>query len=384
MASLRKFPNSKNYYACFTLPGGRRRQVSTGTDDKALAMEYALKMERAAKGAKRAGSFGERQARKMLREIAIAVGDSVLESTSYKEFMKVHLSQYRAEGVRTAKRRAQVLQLFGESLGKDADEPIEYLTSADVRKWMNQNLERGISPNSANMMLSYVAQLIKEAVSENLILRDITQGCRIKGAKKQATRRKAFSRGQFERLKAVTDGEWKTLIMIAALTGQRLGDCRKLKWKQVDFQKGVIAFRREKNKDEFYVPIMPQLAHRLQEIFRAAPEEYVMRDLATRPATGRISISDVFRNEILPKIGISQKYGGKKGDGRTVAAYSFHSLRHSCSTWLADAGIPEEARMLFIGHEDSSVNRSYTHATGEQAKRTLAAFSAVFEEGAAQ
>ena len=81
----------------------------------------------------------------------------------------------------------------------------------------------------------------------------------------------------------------------------------------------------------------------------------MMPIMANRPATGRESISDIFRNSIFPKIGIVQRYGGTKRSGRTVSDYSFHSLRHSLSTWLNEIGVSEIDRMRIVGHADKAV-----------------------------
>jgi integrase len=49
------------------------------------------------------------------------------------------------------------------------------------------------------------------------------------------------------------------------------------------------------------------------------------------------------------------------GSGRSVSALSFHSLRHSFSSLLANAGIAEETRMALTGHTTREVHQRYTH-----------------------
>ncbi|MCB1077396.1 MAG: hypothetical protein KDM64_06165, partial [Verrucomicrobiae bacterium] len=61
MASLRKKPNSKYWFACFKLPDGTRVQRSTKESDKKEAMKMAIDYERAAR--KR---ITETQARKVI------------------------------------------------------------------------------------------------------------------------------------------------------------------------------------------------------------------------------------------------------------------------------------------------------------------------------
>ena len=48
MASLRRFPRSPYWFACFTLPDGRRTQQSTKSTDRKEAQRIANKFEDAA------------------------------------------------------------------------------------------------------------------------------------------------------------------------------------------------------------------------------------------------------------------------------------------------------------------------------------------------
>jgi integrase len=47
--------------------------------------------------------------------------------------------------------------------------------------------------------------------------------------------------------------------------------------------------------------------------------------------------------------------------GRSVSALSFHSLRHSFSSILANAGVSEERRMALVGHSTRDMHAKYTH-----------------------
>jgi integrase len=52
---------------------------------------------------------------------------------------------------------------------------------------------------------------------------------------------------------------------------------------------------------------------------------------------------------------------GEDGSGRSVNALTFHSLRHSFSSLLANAGIAEETRMALTGHTTRQIQQHYTH-----------------------
>jgi integrase len=51
----------------------------------------------------------------------------------------------------------------------------------------------------------------------------------------------------------------------------------------------------------------------------------------------------------------------QSGSGRSVNALTFHSLRHTFNSILANAGIAEETRMALTGHTTREMNQRYTH-----------------------
>jgi integrase len=47
--------------------------------------------------------------------------------------------------------------------------------------------------------------------------------------------------------------------------------------------------------------------------------------------------------------------------GRNLSALSFHSLRHSFNSAMANANVPLEIRQKLTGHASESMNAIYTH-----------------------
>ena len=54
----------------------------------------------------------------------------------------------------------------------------------------------------------------------------------------------------------------------------------------------------------------------------------------------------------------------KRGEGvggRKFRTLSFHSLRHTFNSMLANAGVDQEIRQQLTGHASAEMNRRYTH-----------------------
>jgi integrase len=62
----------------------------------------------------------------------------------------------------------------------------------------------------------------------------------------------------------------------------------------------------------------------------------------------------------MEKAGVEGKRTRASG-GRTLSSLSFHSLRHSFNSALANAGVSQEIRQKLTGHTSAEMNTIYTH-----------------------
>jgi integrase len=165
------------------------------------------------------------------------------------------------------------------------------------------------------------------------------------------------------RLLSVARGDWRTLILLGFYSGGRLGDLARLRWNAVDLVERTLSFTQRKTDTKVKIPIHPQLHEALLAL--PAPDRSdapLLPTLYDKPGTGRSGLSMTFR-KIMTEAGID---GGiareKKGArGRNVSRLSFHSLRHSFNSVLANAGVPVEVRQLLTGHSSADMNAVYTH-----------------------
>ena len=64
-----------------------------------------------------------------------------------------------------------------------------------------------------------------------------------------------------------------------------------------------------------------------------------------------------------------EETGLGRAQRRMVSEISFHSLRHTATSLLKNAGVPEAVAMDIIGHESEAISRHYTHIES-RAKRS--------------
>lgn len=77
--------------------------------------------------------------------------------------------------------------------------------------------------------------------------------------------------------------------------------------------------------------------------------------------------------QVLDEVGIDEKI-------RKERNLTFHSLRHSFSTLGRDRDIPQEDRMVVLGHKSREVNDRYTHASDEALCKVFTLTSELFSK----
>lgn len=383
MASVKQFPGSANWFACYRLPNGKRVQRSTGSADKAAAMQMAIGYEKAALAAA-SNQWGNEGAKKFLAELSAITGVKIASREPVTDFLHRWLTTRRAaltEG--SVMRYDSILTAFLGHLGPNA--VVGDVTTGQIAAHRDKLIADGLSPTTVNKSLMVLGQVFAEAQTQGLIDRNPARGLNVKGAAKRRQHRRAFTFEQFKQLVAALDPEredsgwmhkelrrdWQLFVLLAGYTGGRQQELARLRWEQVDLRKGVLTLARSKTGDTHWLPIHSALRSALEATPKEARTGFVLPLLAERQ---RRHISNDFRRLILPRIGIEQPFAVREAQtqGRTLAPYSIHSLRHSLATWLAAAGIEESMRMRLIGHEDAEINRGYTHANAEQVAAAMA------------
>ncbi len=70
-----------------------------------------------------------------------------------------------------------------------------------------------------------------------------------------------------------------------------------------------------------------------------------------------------------------QRKEAKASAGRTITALSFHSLRHTATSLMANAGVAADTRKAITGHRDDRVHETYTHHQLEKLREAVGLIS---------
>jgi integrase len=182
--------------------------------------------------------------------------------------------------------------------------------------------------------------------------------------------REAFSAAEIERLVSLTEGDWHGAIILGVNTGLRLGDVANLCWEAIDAERRVIRLTTGKTGANVNLPIHRDFDDWLQRRTTGIGKAPVFPELAGKRIGGDGGLSAQFR-AIVDAAGIKGRVVTRTGKGRATNSKTFHALRHTFISRLANVGVAPDLRQKLAGHADPKVHANYTHHEEETMRAAI-------------
>jgi len=430
MASLHRQTDRPHWFCAFTTPDGKRYFKSTGTSNKQhaqkicagwvkageLASQKNLTADRARKlidatvadviEANTHGKLSDKALKKFFEQAAelveqtkfsresinALIGETVKEvaacsgeivpNSSIRDWCKRWLEIKSLEAApRTHERYELSIRRFLTSIKEKADRDLTALRPDDLLRFRDKTAKI-LSSASANMDLKVVRACLFAAQRQDLINTNVaSKVATIRNSSE--TKRRAFTLEEVKKVLEQCDkagGEWRGLVLAAVYTGQRLGDIAKLTWQQVDLDNKTISFVTQKTGKRLCL----SMAAPLKTYFDGLPavddaKQYVFPKAAAMAEKHTGTISTKFYDEILAPSGMvterPKAEAAEDGKGRAAkrktSELSFHSFRHTLTTWLKSSGASNALAQMIIGHDSEVVSRGYTHLSADDTKDSI-------------
>jgi integrase len=365
MATVVEDPRNRSpfWYACFTTADGRRLKKSTKETNQAKAKLIAETLQRAENLAKER-DLTEVRTRELLSDVLERTSGRGLRVFTVAEWFSHFVKGKRkSRADKTALRHEQMMDEFIDFIGSKANLNVAAITSADIAAFRDHRESQGLAPSTLNTDITVLAAAFNSALKQGHI--SVNPCATIEPVKdKNVARKKTFTSEQVTALiKAANDPQWKGLILLAFYSGQRLGDCANVQWKQIDMLSEIKTIRFEQGKTGAVVVVV---IHPVLEDYLLSLPAPKTDDAFLFPSLAQRNISPLSKafKKIMAQANIEQRVirqRSESGSGRCVNALTFHSLRHSFSSILANAGISEETRMALTGHVTREEQKRYTH-----------------------
>lgn len=370
MASLTKHPKSRFWTACFTARDGRQLKRSTKTTDRRKAMQIAVELERVEQQSRQA-ALTATQLHKILSDVSERVTGDNLSIPSVEVYFQdwLKLIRPRIEPATLVRYEGTVAK-FLTQLGAKAKQPVTSVTPQDIERFVSARLQAGCAPKTTIVDLKTLGTAFKRAEDYGIILKNPASA--VRPPKDEGSERGVFTQEEVQKLiDAAPSLEWQTLILLGYFLGARLSDCVHLQWDNVHPKEGMIKYQQRKTGKKVEIPMHYHVIEHLNYLSKFSTDGYLCPTLVQRVTGGRNGLSGAF-HRIVVRAGIDP--GVMDGMGiKRFTKKTFHSLRHSFTSALANVGVAEEVRMRLTGHSSKPVHHGYTHLEWETLKNAVGA-----------
>lgn len=389
--------------------------ISTGAN---AAKAYAILSEAATAAA--TGELSEARARELLARLCEVSTGEPLRFYTVRTWAADWLAVKTTTGKpATLSRYTGSVKAFLAWLGDKADGKLESITKADVRSfrdairqgWMagaqkaapkkagkaKVETAHGRTAKTANHFARDIAGMFRSAMREGLLLASPCAALE-RLPEDDSIEREVFTVAEVSGLvnaaglddwqsaifsdrtlgtdnRAARSGDWQGMILVGFYAGARLGDCASLTWGNVNLTRKTLSFmpaKTSRKKKRLEVPLHPRLVGWLATRQPGNDAEPLFPSLFKTSVSGNAGLSSQFV-AIMDAGEIDRRNVrvGTKGGQRAQNARSFHALRHSLTSTLANADVSEEIRRRITGHESAAVHSGYTHHERETLARAV-------------
>lgn len=366
--------------AKFRAEDGRVVMRSTKRKVRAEAMAVALAWEAAASKA-RAGELTQAASVKILNELMEATTRESLKAPSIESALSQFLVGLTRLGreASTSRRYEPIIKGFLESLGHlRRKASLRSLTAAEIEAWRDSEIASGKSAKTVNMGLRVLVNALAGCRRRGEILANPAEA--VQAVQGKSEEREPFTFAEIGNLLRVAVGnyaDWRTAILVGVQTGLRLGDATSLTEGHLNLKAGYLEITPEKTDKPVVIALAPQLRAHLESLPKRGATAALMPKLFGRKTGSNgenAGLSNEFRR-LMVKAGIVAKVGKKKtGKGRQMSKKTFHSLRHTFTTALAESGAADAVTKSMTGHTTDEAFRRYIHLGLDAQREALKAF----------
>ncbi|MFH0931873.1 MAG: site-specific integrase [Candidatus Zixiibacteriota bacterium] len=268
----------------------------------------------------------------------------------FKDFTKTYLELHCKAHKKSWKKDITLLRTLTKHFGNKC---LYEITPLSIEEFKNEQGKLS-APATVNRKITCLRHLLKKAVEWGKVSDNAARN--IKLLRENNQRLRYLEKEEIKRLVDACCSHLRPIVILGLNTGMRKGEILGLKWREVDFEKGIIYLLDTKNgeKREVY---LNELAKKALIAVRKHPNSpYIFCSPDGKPYT------NVRRSffTALKKCGIND--------------FHFHDLRHTFASQLVMAGIDLNTVRDLMGHKSIEMTLRYAHLSPDHKKRAIEIF----------
>lgn len=350
LVKLKKAKERAVYWISFRLPGGKQRRERIG---------YSIEEARDADGKRRVQKREKR------------IFDILPEATmTFSELTKWYIEARADEGLRSFSDIKTDLANFNAMHG---DRVVQDLRLEDLEQYQRARLKAGRAPATIDQELVNVKGMMNRALKNKKIgIHVLDPFVHVKRLLKAGAnaRDRVLALDEYEKLLRGAPANLGAILVVAMNTGMRRGEILGLRWPWVDRERGFIrlpaSFVKEGRPKS--IPINRHVAR-------------VLQDLGRVRILGRDEVF-LYRGRPMKGIRRSLETACKAAGvafGRGSGGITFHDIRRTVKSLMAEAGVDPALRNALLGHAQAGMDARYIHPSDEALRRAMDLYTAFLD-----
>ncbi|MFI5093324.1 MAG: tyrosine-type recombinase/integrase [Candidatus Acidiferrales bacterium] len=237
------------------------------------------------------------------------------------------------------------------------------ISRVEVQQHVLEKLKQGFAWETTNHLRHLLSKVMGMAVNWDYVLNNPVRG--VKMPERTLKRPHRFlTAEEVRRLVAASNEPLRTIIILATMTGLRVGEFLALRWGRIDLLRGTLRVAETCYKGHFgspktrasrrEVPLAPAVVRELKNVYSRSAE-HSQDALVFAKSQGLPLATDNLRKKALRTA--CKRVGLQRID--------WHTLRHTHGTLLHSQGTPLKVAQAQLGHSHMATTLEiYTHASG--------------------
>lgn len=233
--------------------------------------------------------------------------------------------------------------------------PLSVLTRADVAAWVNAMAEAGAKTGTMQNKHGFLSGALKQAVKDGHLTVNPCDGVKLPRTEERET--VFLSRDEFQILKAAFTEHYQPLVQFLVASGCRFNEAVALKPSDVNRADNTVRIARAWKQDGTRYTMGPpktQKSNRTINVPKAVLDalDYSGEWLFTTTKGEPIRLSSWRTNVWNKSRARAQAADPRDTDGAVLTkSPTPHDLRHTCASWMIQAGVPLPVIQAHLGHE---------------------------------
>lgn len=322
------------------------------------------------------------------------------KNITLKQWLSTWLDEYRKPKIRQTSYEyySYVIQNYICHEGGIGHIKLKDLRPDQLQKLYNSTLKQGYSPSTIKIMHILLKGAMKQAVKNNLIIRDITEGTERPRLTKGDKR--VFTLDEQKRFQdALSNEKYSLIYMLGLSTGLRIGELLGLRWQDINTDEGWLQVRqtlvRVKNTDdnadsktklifhepktesgERTVPIPSNLIPLLEK-HEKSQKENKLKSYGLYRDDLDLVFCDKLGEPLEPSNIRSRLY--KLTEKAGIDHTNMHALRHTFATRGLENGIELKVMQEILGHSSIAMTANiYSHVLPDKKKEAAEKINHLF------